>query len=125
MEMFLQEDLCGFLQDNHTCPALAYIFLDTLQCEISGQTPAFQRRHGTSEPAFSTLIQNQTNIGWVQIFNGRLVDDWSRLQDEFLATHNDEFKLDRRYWTGAIWTRKLISLLWQAMRAQWDLRNAD
>jgi hypothetical protein len=42
-----------------------------------------------------------------------------------LSTHNDEFKLDRRYWTGAIWTRKLISLLWKEMRAQWDLRNAD
>jgi hypothetical protein len=36
-----------------------------------------------------------------------------------------EFKLDRRCWTGAIWARKLISLLWLAIRAQWDLRNAD
>jgi hypothetical protein len=34
-------------------------------------------------------------------------------------------KLDRRYCTGAIWTRKLISLLWVGMREQWDHRNLD
>jgi hypothetical protein len=34
-------------------------------------------------------------------------------------------KLDRRHCSGNIWTRKLISLLWGMMRAQWDHRNAD
>jgi hypothetical protein len=47
------------------------------------------------------------------------------LQERFLETNNAELKLDHRYYTGAIWVRKVISLLWVAMPNQWDLRNAD
>jgi hypothetical protein len=53
------------------------------------------------------------------------VTDWSYLQEEFLDQHNDQLKLDRRYYTGDLWARKLVSLLWSTMRAQWDHRNAD
>jgi hypothetical protein len=77
------------------------------------------------EPAFSDLIQAQANLGWSQIFQGRLALNWSRLQDEFLDANNGKLKLDRRYFTGVIWARKLISLLWTSMRTQWDLRNAN
>ena len=122
---FLRVDLAGFLEEQHTCPALAHILLDTLHYEVHGQHPAFQHRHGGADPRFKALIQAQTNIGWSQIFQGRLVTNWATLQEDFLETNNDAFKLDRRYWTGEIWTRKLISLLWLAVRAQWDLRNAD
>jgi hypothetical protein len=125
MDTFLQEDLGGFLQDIYTCPELGHILMTSLHCEASGGVPAFQRRHGVESPQFDSLLQSQTNMGWCQLFQGRLAQDWSRLQDEFLANNNAKFKLDRRYWTGKIWTRKLISLLWLAMRAQWDLRNAD
>jgi hypothetical protein len=125
MDTFLQVDLWGFLQDNYTCPELGHILMTTLHCEVSGGVPTFQRRHGVDNPKFSSLLQSQTNVGWSQIFQGRLAQNWSRLQDECLVNNNDEFKLDHRYWTGEIWTRKLISLLWFTMRAQWDLRNAD
>jgi hypothetical protein len=125
IETFLREDLGTFLEEQHTCPALAHILLDTLHSEVLGRTPGFRNRHGGADPRFRALLQAQTNIGWSQIFQGRLVSNWAILQEDFLATHNAEFKLDRRYWTGDIWARKLISLLWLAIRAQWDLRNAD
>jgi hypothetical protein len=125
IETFLQEDLGQFLEDNHTCPALAHILLDALHSEVLGNAPAFQRRHGGDDPQFRALLQAQTNVGWSQLFQGRLVAQWALLQDDFLATNNEEFKLDRRYWTGDIWARKLISLLWLAMRAHWVLRNAN
>jgi hypothetical protein len=96
-----------------------------LNSEVLGNAPTFQRRHGGDEPRFRALLQAQTNVGWSQLFQGRLVAQWALLQDDFLATNNEEFKLDRRYWTGDIWARKLISLLWLAMRAHWGLRNAD
>ena len=125
MVTFLSEDLATFLEQQYTCPALAHILLDTLNSEVHGRTPAFQHRHGGADPRFRALLQAQTNIGWSQIFQGRLVTNWAILQEDFLETNNSEFKLDRRYHTGDIWARKLISLLWLAMRAQWDLRNAD
>jgi hypothetical protein len=125
MTLFLREDLGTFLEENHTCPALANILLDTLCSEIHGRTPAFQHRHGVADPRFRDLIQGQTNIGWSQLFQDRSVRNWAILQDDFLATHNASLKLDRRCWTGATWVRKLISLLWLAVRAQWASRNAD
>jgi hypothetical protein len=47
------------------------------------------------------------------------------LQADFLATNKAEFKLNPRHSTGNLWAWKLISLLWLATRAHWDLRNAD
>jgi hypothetical protein len=125
MLTFLHDELGDFLQANHTCPTLAYILLDSLGREVDGGSQSFQHRHGVTDPRFDRLLQAQTDLGWSQLFQGRLSIEWSRLQEEFLATHNDDLKLDRRYFTGAIWARKLISLLWLAMRAQWTLRNAD
>jgi hypothetical protein len=40
-----------------------------------------------------------------------LVKDWSKLQEEFINNHNSESKLDRRYYSGAIWARKLVNIL--------------
>ena len=108
-------DLASFLEAHYTCPALAHILLDTLYYKVHGRNTAFQHRHGGTDPWFKAPIQAQTNIGWSQIFQGRLVTHWAILQEDFLETINATFKLDQRYWTGAIWTRKLISLLWQAI----------
>jgi hypothetical protein len=33
--------------------------------------------------------------------------------------------VDRRHYTGAIWAKKVVTLLWSIVRAQWDHRNAD
>jgi hypothetical protein len=120
------DELGGFLQDNHMCPELAHILVDSLHCEKCGRHPAFRRRHGFYDPEFSALIQAQANLCWSQLFQGRLAHHWSRLQDKFLKTNKDELELDRRYFTGDIWAwRKLVSLIWFAMRMQWDFRNAD
>jgi hypothetical protein len=51
--------------------------------------------------------------------------EWGQLQEDFIENNNDTLKLDRRYYSSAIWARKLISILWKIMRAQWDYRNAD
>ena len=60
-----------------------------------------------------------------QLFQGGLVHEWSQLQEAFLVSLPIHEQPDRKYYTGTIWTRKLISLLRGTMRAQWDHRNAD
>jgi hypothetical protein len=125
-EGFLQVTLPTFLEDNHTCPQLAHTLIDAIASDLhDSKFPTFRNRHGANETKFRVLHQTQAYVGWSQLFQGRLVQDWSRLQEEFLAANNATLKLDRRYYTGDIWTRKLISLLWVTMRAQWDSRNAD
>jgi hypothetical protein len=125
MVTFLDVDPGSFLEANHTCPTLVCILLDALHCNVSDQTPNFKRRQGTEDPRFRALLTHQTNLGWSQPFQGRLVQDWSQLQEAFLLTHHEDLELDRRCWTGDIWARKLISLLWFGIRSQWDLCNAD
>jgi hypothetical protein len=125
-DVFLDETLCTFLEANHTSPALAYTLLEALYCDLSdSRYPEFTHRHGADDPKYRKLHQTQAYVGWSQLFQGRLVKDWSILQEEFLETHNAEMKLDRRYYSGSIWARKLVNLLWSTMRAQWDHRNAD
>jgi hypothetical protein len=79
MVTFPDVDLGSFLEANHTCPTLACILLDALHCNTSDQTPTFKRCHGTDDPRFRALLTHQTNLGWSQLFQGRLVEDWSQL----------------------------------------------
>jgi hypothetical protein len=125
-DIFLDQTLGQWLQDNHTCPKLAWSLLEALFCEVHrSRYPVFKKRHGAQDPKFRKLHQLQAYIGWPQLFQGRLVSNWSRLQEEFLEEHSAEMKLDRRHFTGDIWVRKLVNILWKTARMQWDHRNAD
>jgi hypothetical protein len=125
-DVFLDETLCDFLEENHTSPALAYTLLEALYSDLrDDRYPKFSNRHGANDPKYRKLHQTQAYIGWSQLFQGRLVKDWSQLQEEFIDQNNADMKLDRRYYSGTIWARKLINLLWSTVREQWDDRNAD
>jgi hypothetical protein len=58
---------------------------------------------------------------WEQIFRGRLSCKWAQLQQAFLMT----LVVDRRYFTGDLWARKLINLLWCFTQSTWDAHNVD
>jgi hypothetical protein len=124
---FLRVALPTFLEDNHTCPQLAHILIDALASDLQHDSryPQFQNCQGANKHKFRVLHHSQAYVGWFHLFQGRLVQDWSRLQEEFLEDNNTDLKPDRHYYTGTIWTHKVISLLWVAMRAPWDSRNAD
>ena len=125
MEVFLNDTLPSFLQESHTSHRLAHTLLEALFTDLEDNFPKFGNRHGAHDPKFRRLHQLQAWVGWSQLFQGRLVHKWSQLQEAFLVSLPIHEQLDRKYYTGTIWTRKLISLLWDTMRAQWDLRNAD
>jgi hypothetical protein len=60
-------------------------------------------------------------LGWSQLFCRRLSCKWAEIQQSFLLT----LVVDRRYFTGDHWVRKLISLLWKFNQSLWDARNLD
>ena len=78
----------------------------------------------TAEPPnpndeFSNAINQQTSIGWRQLFNGRLSIEWSDLQDHRLASqpnHNDKR-------TGTTWAVGVISVIWKQWLILWETRN--
>jgi hypothetical protein len=60
-------------------------------------------------------------LGWGQLFRGRFTQKWAEIQQSFLLT----LVVDRRYFTGDLWLRKLINLIWKFTRSLWDARNLD
>lgn len=126
MEDIFLESVSSFLEENHTCPQLAHSLLEALYCEIDeARYPHFTQQHGANEPKFRKLHQLQAFVGWSQLFQGILVLEWSQLQEEFLEENAKELGVDRRHYSGAIWAKKVVILLWSIIRAQWEHRNAD
>jgi hypothetical protein len=90
----LFNDLQSFHETEHTAPALQDILKTALKNEIFGQTPGFFNHH--DNPEVTRLRQEQTQLGWDQLFRGRLSCKWAKLQQAFLLT----LVVDRRYFTG-------------------------
>jgi hypothetical protein len=108
-----------FHEQEHTAPALQDTLFTALQNKIFGRPPGFSNHH--DDEALTRLRQEQTMLGWGQLFRGRFSCRWVDIQQQFLQT----LVVDRRYFTGDLWVRKLINLLWQFIRSLWDAPNLD
>jgi hypothetical protein len=64
--------------------------------------------------------QLQNSISWLQLFNGCLVSEWQRLQNQHLRKNIIK---ERTTLTGQSWTTSLIVHLWNAFFEIWDQRN--
>ena len=60
------------------------------------------------------VLQEQDNIGWRQIFNGRISSKWARIQEQFETTHN----LPNQRWGS-----KIMEVIWQQWDVLWKERN--
>jgi hypothetical protein len=70
---------------------------------------------------YDTLVETQKAIGWSQLFNGRMSEEWSILQDEYLKSNNI---VDHKF-TGKQWVATIIATLWNQWFEVWELRNGD
>jgi hypothetical protein len=79
-------------------------------------TPASYDKFPSS---YNALIHQQTQIGWRQLFNGRISKDWSRLQDEYLyreGLHNEKT-------SGLLWATSILTSIWDEWHLVWTIRN--
>ena len=67
------------------------------------------------------LIKNQTMVGWDQLFRGRFVSDWARLQDCYLGSLPKSKK--KKSLSGLRWTVSMIRIVWTHYFELWELRN--
>ena len=111
MEAFLKETLQSFLQANHTCSWLAYTLLEALYSSNLDDKDSQQSLATATEPTPPSTTgcitsQLQANIGWSKLFQGHLVQEWSLLQEAFLANlpHHQQPNHYKHY-KGTIWAR--------------------
>jgi hypothetical protein len=69
--------------------------------------------------SFHRLIHEQSQLGWRQLFQGRMSNEWARLQDIYLrriqSTANSQ--------TGLLWTTTIITTIWKEFFIMWETRN--
>jgi hypothetical protein len=69
---------------------------------------------------YSNLIHQQTQIGWRQLFNGRISTKWSRLQDDYFLKQG----LHNKKTTGQLWATNIVSCIWEEWHLVWSIHNA-
>jgi hypothetical protein len=73
----------------------------------------------TEYPAeYQSLISEQTTIGWVQIFQGRLSTSWQQIQQYHYSGLKPIKGRD-----GASWSRNIISFIFAEWVLLWEARN--
>jgi hypothetical protein len=103
---------CG---DMKTREMLTTILTDGIQAWFTEAT--LQPR--TYPSAFRQLIQDQNDTGWRQIFNGRISNEWQRLQNEHLRRH----EIKTITLTGQSWSTAMIVTIWNEFFEIWEQRN--
>jgi hypothetical protein len=98
-----------------TRPYLQDILLTALEAWLHTEPADFSPFPNT----YSTLIHQQTQIGWRQVFNGRITTEWSRLQDKYL---HDQGLYNKKQ-TGQLWATQLLITIWDGWQTVWNIRN--
>jgi hypothetical protein len=69
--------------------------------------------------AYHRLIEEQTNLGWRQLFQGRFTNEWTRLQDSHLLQIGSTTNCK----TGTLWATNIITTIWKELFLMWETRN--
>jgi hypothetical protein len=64
-------------------------------------------------------IRQQTQIGWAQIFQGRI----TKAMATFMDNHFRDLNVDTRRYNGKRWGRLLLQNIWNTVLQLWSTRN--
>jgi hypothetical protein len=105
------------LRTLHTEPGLTNIAMrafreltHTGECSFEGSTLT---------EAEQTVTNSQSTIGWTHFLFGRLSEEWTIAQRNYIVTEGQ----NAEKYSGHAWTAKLITHLWRAILAHWSTRN--
>jgi hypothetical protein len=65
------------------------------------------------------LISDQNSIGWNQLFRGRMVTEWAKLQQTSLSDNGCQ----TQSLSGRSWVATVVSTIWTRFFELWDARN--
>jgi hypothetical protein len=107
--------LCTTCDKLHTLPNLQMILLTVMEAGFNDNPANFS----PYPPLYSTLIHQQTQIGWPQLFNGRISTEWSKFQDNYLHQQG----LHNKKNTGQLWATNILSSIWEEWHLVWTIHN--
>jgi hypothetical protein len=116
----LQENIQTYLlkqYHDHGCSELINII--QLALEECPQNANWTPSIGDTSPDWRIPFQDQSEIGWIQILNGRIANSMIKQMDAHYATLNINLKT----YSGERWARKLIINIWTTLLQLWNHRN--
>jgi len=102
---------------HHTKPNLQQLLLDGISSWMTNT--AMSAESYTKQ--YRKLIRQQNELGWRQLFNGRMSTEWARIQEDFLYSTGQLGKTR----SGSLWTTVIISTIWTEWTSLWKSRNED
>lgn len=99
-----------------TDPALADILIDGLEAALNSQQ--YTNRLGNK---YSTLVHDQTQIRWLQMFYGRPSHRWAQLQHSYNQSHH----VIKAALNGNAWVLSILTTIWEELRVLWEIRNGN
>ena len=126
------ETRCKQLQ---TDPGLAKVLVQGISQWLHGTD---QMNYLTFQPKYRGVITQQNDIGWRQLFNGRMGNEWARVQDDYayvqkmrkpenpstVKQSSTTHQQTTRIRTGTQWSSEIIITLWEQWHHVWEMRNA-
>ena len=104
--------LSSWMGKNHTDPDIRRAWKQGLTAFRMGRLPPLPQN-----PLIRLALQEQSNIGWLHAFKGRISIHWRQAQDSYLAIHHPLLSAD--FWTSGL-IQRLYSFPWEF----WELRKA-
>ncbi|KAI2503136.1 hypothetical protein MHU86_11327 [Fragilaria crotonensis] len=113
-----------FCEKSNTCPSLQHALFYSI-------THWFQEDQHTTTTFdivqfpddIRPVIEQQSHIGWRQIFNGRFGTAWSMYQERYYSRNDMTSRL--KAMTGKRWQTNLIHVIWNQWFLLWSTRNQD
>ena len=117
----------------HTDPGLAQVLVQGTSQWLNGQETISP---GDFPSRYHRLILQQNDIGWRQLFNGRLCIEWARIQDDYMyldtlrqsdegrRTNTTPPRKEKRQRNGTQWSGEIIVVLWEQWYKVWVQRNS-
>ena len=107
--------LCQRCDKLNTNPVLLDLLIHGLDSWLRNQPSPRPREYPA---AYRSLIQEQSDLGWQQLLNGRWSQRWAIMQDRYLSRHFDPIPDQLG---GNKWVTTMMDTTWQSVRTLWDL----
>jgi hypothetical protein len=115
-----------WMKSNMTEPGLTSIILRIARKVLDNQTADLEHwifeKDSTKRIEFEKLVEEQQQIGWMEIFKGRLTTRWTTIQRQYMRQEIDDYPTPS-YRTAEWWTIGLIQQLIYFTLNTWQIRN--
>ena len=114
------ESINDFCRNTQTDSEVQTLIRICMEQWFSNPEIEIQLQHEQFSPQLQQIIQQENQIGWRQLFNGRFAFlAWSRTQDEAYGrrprSNNEHIKR-----TGEQWQVQLITHIWTHWEKAWE-----